>query len=132
MIAVGDLAREATPTVLLLVGLADEGTGVGRTGDDPDLWRAAEILELLHRHLASGWPGVQGQIVRYFGRGGSRRRRRTIIRAMTRRGKVIRFPTRPTEPRDARSLVAVHRCVRAGAEGVKSRVERGGVLKLLT
>src|SRR2546422_10075638 len=66
MIAVGDLAREAAPAVLLLVDLADEGPGVGRAGDDPDLWRAAEILELLHRHLASGWFGVQGQIVRHF------------------------------------------------------------------
>src|SRR5438094_10235395 len=66
MIAVGDLAREAAPAVLLLVELADEGPGVGRAGDDPDLWRAAEILELLHRHLASGWFGVQGQIVRHF------------------------------------------------------------------
>src|SRR3989449_360251 len=66
MIAVGDLAREAAPAVLLLVDRADEGPGVGRAGDDPDLWRAAEILELLHRHLASGWFGVQGQIVRHF------------------------------------------------------------------
>ena len=50
---------------------------------------------------------------------------------MTRRGKVIRFPTRPTEPRDARSLVAVHRCDRAEAEVVKSLFESEGIPTLL-
>src|SRR5438093_3472631 len=42
---------------------------------------------------------------------------------MTRRGKVIRFPTRPPEPRDSRSLVEVHRCDRAEAVVVKSLFE---------
>src|SRR5439155_1179170 len=50
---------------------------------------------------------------------------------MTRRGKVIRFPTRPPEPRDSRSLVAVHRCDRAEAVVVKSLFESGGIPTLL-
>src|SRR2546427_12093122 len=50
---------------------------------------------------------------------------------MTRRGKVIRFPTRPPEPRDSRSLVAVHRCDRAEAVVVKSLFESEGIPTLL-
>lgn len=51
---------------------------------------------------------------------------------MTPRGKVIRFPTRPPEPRDARSLVAVHRCDRAEAVVVKSLFESEGIPTLLS
>ncbi len=50
---------------------------------------------------------------------------------MTRRGKVIRFPTRPPEPHDSRSLVAVHRCDRAEAVVVKSLFESEGIPTLL-
>jgi len=50
---------------------------------------------------------------------------------MTRRGKVLRFPTRPPEPRDSRSLVAVHRCDRAEAVVVKSLFESEGIPTLL-
>ena len=56
MVGVGDLAREAAPPVLLLVDVADEGTRVGRPGNDPDLRNSAEVLELFHRSLPpAGW-----------------------------------------------------------------------------
>jgi hypothetical protein len=50
---------------------------------------------------------------------------------MTRRGKVIRFPARPSEPRDARGLAEVRRCNRAEAVVVKSLFESEGIPTLL-
>lgn len=46
---------------------------------------------------------------------------------MPRRGRVIRFPTRPLEPRDERALVEVHRCDQAEAVVVRSLLESEGI-----
>ena len=54
MVGVAHRSREAAPAVLLLVDVAEEGTGVGRQGDDPDLGNSAEVLELSHSALPSG------------------------------------------------------------------------------
>ena len=50
---------------------------------------------------------------------------------MTRRGKVIRFPTLPREPRADRGLAEVRRCDRAEAVVVKSLFESEGIPTLL-
>ena len=47
------------------------------------------------------------------------------------RGKVIRFPKRPPEPRDERGLVEVRRCAQAEAVVVKSLFESEGIPTLL-
>ena len=50
---------------------------------------------------------------------------------MTRRGKVIRFPTLPREPRADGGLAEVCRCDRAEAVVVKSLFESEGIPTLL-
>src|SRR5438093_13256064 len=50
---------------------------------------------------------------------------------MTRRGKVIRFPTLPREPRADRGLAEVRRCDGAEAVVVKSLFESEGIPTLL-
>ena len=50
---------------------------------------------------------------------------------MTRRGKVIRFPTLPPEPRADGDLAEVRRCDRAEAVVVKSLLESEGIPTLL-
>jgi hypothetical protein len=50
---------------------------------------------------------------------------------MPRRGKVIRFPKMPPEPRDERGLVEVHRCGQAEAVVVKGLFESEGIPTLL-
>jgi len=50
---------------------------------------------------------------------------------MTRRGKVIRFPTLPREPRADGGLAEVRRCDRAEAVVVKSLFESEGIPTLL-
>src|SRR5437879_9575766 len=50
-----------------------------------------------------------------------------LLGAMPRRGKVIRFPTAPPEPRDEPGLVEVHRCDRSEAVVVKGVFEREGI-----
>lgn len=50
---------------------------------------------------------------------------------MTRRGKVIRFPGLPPEPRDEPGLVELHRCDQAEALVVKSLLESEGIPTLL-
>ena len=47
------------------------------------------------------------------------------------RGKVIRFPKLPPEPRDERALVEVHRCDQAEAVVVRSLFESEGIPALL-
>jgi hypothetical protein len=89
---------------------------VGRARNDPDLGRAAEVLELFHTHLASGWLGVQGQI---------------ILGAMTRRRKVVPFPTTPSAVHPERGLAEVHRCTRAEAVVVQSLFESESIPTLL-
>ncbi len=57
MIGVAHRPREAAPAVLLLVDVAEEGTGVGCPGNDPDLRNPAEVLELFHSALPpADWP----------------------------------------------------------------------------
>lgn len=48
------------------------------------------------------------------------------------RGKVIRFPGLPAEPRDERGLVPIHRCDQAEALVVKSLFESEGIPTLLS
>ena len=50
---------------------------------------------------------------------------------MPRRGKVIRFPTAPPEPRDEPGLVEVHRCDRSEAVVVQWLFESEGIPALL-
>lgn len=50
---------------------------------------------------------------------------------MERRGKVIRFPKLPPEPRDDRGLVEVRRCDQAEAVVVRSLLESEGIPTLL-
>ncbi len=50
---------------------------------------------------------------------------------MERRGKVIRFPKLPPEPRDERGLVEVYRCDQAEAVVVRSLLESEGIPTLL-
>ncbi len=50
---------------------------------------------------------------------------------MARRGKVIRFPKTPAEPRQERGLVEVHRCDQAEALVVRSLFESEGIPALL-
>ncbi len=50
---------------------------------------------------------------------------------MPRRGKVIRFPTAPPEPRDEPGLVEVHRCDRSEAVVVQGLFESEGIPALL-
>lgn len=50
---------------------------------------------------------------------------------MPRRGKVIRFPKLPPEPREDRGLVEVHRCDQAEAVVVRSLFESEGIPMLL-
>ncbi|MBI2160032.1 MAG: DUF2007 domain-containing protein [Candidatus Rokubacteria bacterium] len=50
---------------------------------------------------------------------------------MERRGKVIRFPKLPSEPRDDRGLVEVCRCDQAEAVVVRSLLESEGIPTLL-
>ena len=102
--------------MLLLEDVAEQGARVGRAGNDPDLGRAAEVLELFHGYLASVWLGVQGQI---------------ILGAMTRRGRVIPFPTPRSATRPERGLAEVYRCARAEAVVVKSLLESESIPTLL-
>lgn len=48
------------------------------------------------------------------------------------KGKVIRFPGLPPEPRSERGLVEVHRCAQAEALVIKSLLESEGIPTLLT
>ncbi len=50
---------------------------------------------------------------------------------MPKRGKVIRFPKTPPEPRDEPGLVEVHRCDRSEAVVVKGLFESEGIPALL-
>lgn len=50
---------------------------------------------------------------------------------MPKRGKVIRFPKTPPEPRDEAGLVEVYRCDRAEALVVKGLFESEGIPALL-
>jgi hypothetical protein len=50
-----------------------------------------------------------------------------ILGPMARRGKLIRFPKTPPEPRDEPGLVEVHRCDRAEAVVVKGLFESEGI-----
>src|SRR2546423_14781383 len=54
-----------------------------------------------------------------------------LLGAMPRRGKVIRFPTAPPEPRDEPGLVEVHRCDRSEAVVVQGLFESEGIPALL-
>src|SRR2546422_11719572 len=54
-----------------------------------------------------------------------------MLRAMSQRGKVIRFPTRPAAPHGERGFVEVRRCDQAEAVVVRSLFESEGIPTLL-